>query len=167
MTEFQFRPMRRSRQQLSADECIRILNTAKAGTLALLGDGGYPYSLPISYVYSDGRIYFHSALKGHKIDAIRNCDKASFSVIDRNDVHPKEFTTYFRSVICFGRIRIIEDEQEKLRAATLLGERYNPGDSEGLAAEFAKAFRAMCMIEFDIEHMSGKEAIELTRQRQK
>lgn len=157
--------MRRIRQQLPPEECIEILGRAEAGTLALLGDGGYPYSLPISFVYSDGRLYFHSALSGHKIDAIHGCDKASFSVIDKDDVKPDEYTTYYRSVICFGHIRIIDDEDEKMRAARLLGGRYNPGDDEGLEKELAKAFKAMCMIELKIEHMTGKEAKELMRER--
>lgn len=163
MTTFEFRPMRRKRQQLSQEECVEILNHATSGTLALLGDGGYPYSLPISYVYHGGRLFFHSALKGHKIDAVRQCAKASFSVIDKDDVKPKEYTTYFRSVICFGHIHIIEDDDEKLQAARMLGNRYNPNDDESLRQELAKAYKAMCMIELDIEHMTGKEAIELAR----
>lgn len=157
--------MRRKRQQLSEEECVSILNHATAGTLALLGDGGYPYSLPISYVYADGKLFFHSALKGHKINAIRSCDKASFSVIQQDDVKPKEYTTYFRSVICFGNIHIIESDEEKMRAVRLLGNRYNPDDEESLRKEIAKSYKAMCMIELDIEHMTGKEAIELMRQR--
>lgn len=163
MTTFEFRPMRRKRQQLSQEECTEILNHATAGTLALLGDGGYPYSLPISYVFRDGKLFFHSALKGHKIDAIRQCDKASFSVIDKDEVKPKEYTTYFRSVICFGHMHVIENEGEKMQAVRLLGNRYNPNDEESLRKELDKAYKAMCMIEFDIEHMTGKEAIELTR----
>lgn len=163
MTDQTFRPMRRARQQLSAEESISILKNATSGTLALLGDGGYPYSLPISYVYSDGKLYFHSALRGHKIDAIRQCDKASFSVIEKDDVKPKEYTTYFRSVICFGRIRIIDNPDEKLRTVRLLGNRYNPGDDEALKHEIEKSAKAMCMIEFTIEHLTGKESIELVR----
>lgn len=165
MTDQTFRPMRRARQQLSEEESIGILKNATSGTLALLGDGGYPYSLPISYVYSDGKLYFHSALRGHKIDAIRHYDKASFSVIEKDDVKPKEYTTYFRSVICFGRIRIIDSPEEKLRAVRLLGNRYNPGDDEALAHEIEKSAKAMCMIEFTIEHLTGKESIELVRMR--
>lgn len=163
MTGFNFRPMRRIRQQLPAEECVNILRNATSGTLALLGDGGYPYSLPISFVYSDDKIFFHSALRGHKIDAIRNCDKASFSVIEKDDVKPKEYTTYFRSVICFGRIHIIDNEEDKLKAVKLLGNRYNPNDNEALSKEIAKSAKAMCMIELDIEHITGKEAIELRR----
>ena len=113
----EFREMRRKRQQLSNDESVAILEKATAGTLALLGDEDYPYTVPISYVYYDGKLYFHSALAGHKVDAIRKCDKASFCVIEQDDVQPKKYTTFFRSVIAFGRIHIIEDEQEKLETA--------------------------------------------------
>ena len=137
----EFREMRRKRQQLSNDESVAILEKATAGTLALLGDDDYPYAVPISYVYHEGRLYFHSALTGHKVDAIRKCDKASFCVIEQDDVQPKKYTTFFRSVIAFGSIHIIEDEQEKLETARML------------------------MIRFDIEHLTGKEAIELVRQR--
>lgn len=160
----EFRSMRRKRQQLSEKENISILQKATAGTLALLGDNGYPYAVPISYVYADGKLYFHSALSGHKIDAIRNCDKASFCVIDQDEVHPEKYTTYFRSVIAFGRIHIIEDEQEKLETARLLGDRYNPNQEEALQKEIEKGLSRMVMIRFDIEHLTGKEAIELVNQ---
>ena len=160
----EFRSMRRKRQQLSEEKSIGILQKSTAGTLALLGDNGYPYAVPISYVYADGKLYFHSALSGHKIDAIRNCDKASFCVIDQDEVHPEKYTTYFRSVIAFGRIHIIEDEQEKLATALLLGDRYNPNQEEALQKEIEKGLSRMVMIRFDIEHLTGKQAIELVNQ---
>ena len=100
----EFREMRRKRQQLSNEESVAILEKATAGTLALLGDGDYPYAVPISYVYHEGKLFFHSALAGHKVDAIRKCEKASFCVIEQDDVQPKKYTTFFRSVIAFGRI---------------------------------------------------------------
>ena len=159
----EFRSMRRKRQQLSEEKSIGILQKSTAGTLALLGDNGYPYAVPISYVYADGKLYFHSALSGHKIDAIRNCDKASFCVIDKDDVRPEKYTTYFRSVIAFGRIHIIEDEQEKLETARLLGDRYNPNQEEALQKELEKGLSRMLMIRFDIEHLTGKQAIELVK----
>ena len=101
----EFREMRRKRQQLSDAECVGILENATSGTLALQGDGGYPYAVPISYVHADGKLYFHSALKGHKVDAIRGCDKASFCVIEQDEVHGEEYTTYFRSVVADERSR--------------------------------------------------------------
>ena len=160
-----FPPMRRRRQQLAEHECTAILRNATSGTLALLSADGYPYAVPLSYVYSDGCLYFHSALAGHKIDAIRNCDRASFCVVEKDCVQPKLYTTFFRSVIAFGKVSIIEDEEEKLSTARLLADKYNPNDEEGLKKELEKGFSRMTMIRFTIEHLTGKEAIELTRQR--
>lgn len=159
----EFREMRRKRQQLSSEESIGILERATSGTLALLGDGGYPYAVPISYVYNDGKLYFHSAMSGHKVDAIRACDKASFCVIDQDDVKPAEYTTYFRSVVAFGKIHIVEDETEKLGIARILGNRYNPNQEEALQKELEHGLGRMLAIRFDIEHLTGKEAIELVR----
>ena len=158
--------MRRKRQQLSDEESIGLLQKATSGTLALLGEGGYPYAVPVSYAYDDGKLYFHSAMSGHKVDAIRNCDKASFCIIDQDHVSPSEYTTYFRSVIAFGRIRIVEDETEKLAIARILGNRYNPNQEEALQKELEHGLSRMLAIRFDIEHLTGKEAIELVRAHQ-
>ena len=163
----EFRAMMRKRQQLSEEESVAILKKATAGTLALLGDNDYPYAVPLSYVYHEGRIYFHSALAGHKVDAIRKCDKASFCVIEKDDVQPEKYTTFFRSVIAFGRIHIIEDEHEKLETARMLGNRYNPNHDEALQKEIEGGLSRMLMIRFDIEHLTGKEAIELMKQHSK
>ena len=161
----EFREMRRKRQQLSDEESIGILQKSTSGTLALLGDNGYPYAVPISYVYSDGKLYFHSALTGHKVDAIRGCDKASFCVIYQDNVQPEKYTTFFRSVIVFGKIHVVEDETEKLKIARLLGNRYNPNQEESLQKEIETGLSRMLAIRFDIEHLTGKEAIELVKQR--
>ena len=148
----EFREMRRKRQQLAEEESIAILEKATAGTLALLGDNDYPYAVPISYVYHDGKLYFHSALAGHKVDAIRKCDKASFCVIEKDDVQPEKYTTFFRSVIAFGRIHIIEDKYEKLEIARMLGNRYNPNQDEALQKEIESGLSRMLVIRFGIEH---------------
>lgn len=157
--------MRRKRQQLSDEESYAILQNATSGTLALLGDGDYPYAVPISYVFSEGKLYFHSALSGHKVDAIRSCDLASFCVVAQDDVKPALYTTFFRSVIAFGRIHIVDDEAEKLAAARLLGNRYNPHQDEALQKELENGLARMLVIRLDIEHLTGKESIELVGQR--
>ena len=154
--------MRRNRQQLSAEECQRILGRCTSGVLALTGDGGYPYAVPLSYVYADGAIIFHSAVEGYKVDAIRRDNRCSFCVIDRDDVKPDEFTTHFRSVIAFGRIRILEDADDKVQALRLLGRRYAPDDESGLQHEIDKSLDRVLLLRLDIEHLSGKQAIELT-----
>ena len=157
--------MRRHRQQLSREACEHILDRCTSGVLALTGDGGYPYAVPLSYVYADGAIVFHSAVEGHKVDAIRRDSRCSFCVIERDEIKPAEFTTYFRSVIAFGRIHILEDANEKVQALRLLGRRYSPGDEPGLQHEIDKSLDHVLLLRLDIEHLSGKEAIELTKAR--
>ena len=124
-----FREMRRKKQVLSNEENIEILQKGTSGVLALLGDNEYPYAVPISYVYENSKVYFHGAKAGHKIDAIRKCSKASFCVIAQDEIFPKEYTTYFRSVIVFGKIRILEDENEIREAIEKLAIKYRPTDS--------------------------------------
>lgn len=159
-----FREMRRKHQILSEKECIDILNRSTSGTLALLGDDDYPYAVPMSYVFCDGKIFFHSAITGHKIDAVKRHNKASFCVIYKDDVLPEKFTTCFQSVIAFGEIRIIENDFEKRKAIEILSEKYSPGlEKEN---EINGSFDRMHMIEFNIEHMTGKEAIELVKIRE-
>jgi nitroimidazol reductase NimA-like FMN-containing flavoprotein (pyridoxamine 5'-phosphate oxidase superfamily) len=161
-----FREMRRKKQILAAEECIEILEKRTSGVLAVSGDDDYPYAVPLSYVYRDGRIYFHSALSGHKIDAINKHNKVSFCVIDKDEIVPEKFTTYFRSVIVFGNASIIDNDDEKLQAIECLACKYSPKQSEEeLKHEIQKGFRHMHIIRITIEHITGKEAIELSRAR--
>ena len=157
-----FREIRRIRQKMTEEEAIAILKNGTVGTLALLGDEGYPYSVPINYVYHDHKLYFHSALQGHKIDAIRKYNKASFSVIAKDDVVPEKYTTYFTSAICFGKIRILENMEEVRKTAEFLAIKYHPhGTQQDHDDEINRFWNKFYMIELAIEHLSAKQAIEL------
>ena len=159
-----FPAMRRFKQALSTEACIEILQRGSSGVLALSGNDGYPYALPISYVYQNGFLYFHSAKSGHKLDAIQRSPKASFCVIDQDLVVPEEYTTYFRSVIAFGTIRILEEETEKRAAIQLLAQKYAPNHTiEAREQAINREWSPLCMLEMSIEHLTGKEAIELAR----
>ena len=156
------REMRRKRQLLSSRESIDILRSQTSGVLALLGDNDYPYSVPISFVYDNSKIYFHSAKEGHKIDAIKKCSKASFCVVHQDNIVPEEYTTYYKSVIAFGKVRILEDKKEIRESIEKLAIKYHPKDSEaGRRKVIERAQNSFCMIEFSIEHMTGKQSIEL------
>lgn len=157
-----FREMRRKRQKLAKEKCDDILYRGTSGVLALHGDDGYPYAVPISYVYTRKKLWFHSAKAGHKIDAVLRDAKASFCVIDQDRIMPEEYTTYFRSVIAFGTIRILEDEAEKRTAIEQLAVKYAPDDSEeNRSRAIEQEWKPLCMLEMEIEHLSGKQAIEL------
>ena len=108
-------------------------------------------------------IYVHCARQGHKIDSIIRNPKCSMCIVDKDDVVPDEFTSYFRSVIVFGKAEIVEDEAERLKALQLLSDKYSPGIDP--KDEIAKFLKAVCIVRISIDIISGKEAIELTRQR--
>lgn len=156
--------LRRSRQALSPEECTAVLERGTSGVLALSDSQGQPYAVPLSFVYMDGKLYFHCAKSGHKLDIMAENAKASFCVIDQDEIRPEELTTYFRSVILFGTIRVLEDDGEKRSAIEKLTLKYAPESSpEGRAAAIGREWSLLCMLEFHVEHMSGKEAIELVK----
>ena len=157
-----FREMRRKRQMLSQEETERILKEGTSGVLALAWDEGYPYAVPISYVYDGEKIYFHCAKQGHKLDAIARNPKASFCVVEKDQVVPEAYTTYFRSVIVFGRIRVLESDEEKRDAIRKLAVKYAPEDTaENREKAIDKDWAPLCMLEMTAAHMTGKESIEL------
>ena len=159
-----FREMRRKKQLLALEESTAVLECGTSGVLAVLGDHGYPYAVPISYVYDGAHIYFHCAKAGHKLDAVKRNQKASFCVIDKDEIIPEEYTSYFRSVIAFGTIRILENEQEKRDAIEKLALKYAPDDTaDHRKAAIDREWGPLCMLEMTIEHLTGKEAIELVR----
>ena len=157
-----FREMRRNKQALTAEEIAEILKRNTSGVLAVNGDGGYPYAVPLSYVYLDSKLYFHCAGTGHKLESILKDGKVSFCVIDQDQVVGEEYTTYFRSVIAFGRARVLEGA-EKLRPLVELCEKYYPGHLEQTRQKAEHALKNVSIVEVTIEHMTGKTAMELVK----
>lgn len=157
-----FREMRRTKQNMSKDRCIEVLERGTSGVLAVLGDEDYPYAVPLSYVYKDSKIYFHCAKTGHKIDAIVKHNKVSFCVIDQDIVVPEDYTTHYRSVIVFGKARIPEGEEKK-EALMKLTLKYAPEDTKKKLDNIEKELDHVCMVAVDIEHISGKEASDIAQ----
>ncbi len=152
-----FRKMRRFRQQLTDEECREILRSQPRGVLALAGDNGYPYAVPIDFIYdeSTNTIGFHSAGEGHKIDAIRRSDKASFCVYDEGYRNEGEWALNIKSVIIFGRIRLVTDTDRAIDICRRLGHKFTD-DEEYIENDIRKnAARVQCL-ELETEHMTGK-----------
>lgn len=158
-----FREMRRKKQILTKEETELILKNRTSGVFVVHGDNGYPYAVPMSYVYHNNKIYMHSAKSGHKIDALMNNEKVSFTVIDQDVIVPEKFTTHFRSVVCFGKGRIVDSPEEKMETIKVLTRKYSPNMEEEMNKEISSGINSMVMIAIDIEHMSGKEALELVK----
>jgi nitroimidazol reductase NimA-like FMN-containing flavoprotein (pyridoxamine 5'-phosphate oxidase superfamily) len=153
--------MRRKKQLLSEAETVEILRSCTSGVLAVAGDDDYPYAVPLSYVYKDGKLFFHFAKAGHKVDSIIRNNKVSFCVIKTDDVIQETFTTHFRSAIVFGRARILTEDSEKKYALECLVEKYSPTYIPQGRAEIEREWKVVCVAEVQIEHMTGKAAIEI------
>lgn len=160
-----FRELRRKNQCLSPEECIRILQETSYGVMALQGDDGYPYIVPLNHACMDGKLYFHGAVQGHKIDAIACCDKASYCVIDASDVDRENYSTRYRSVIAFGRVRVVQEDERKLHALRAIGDKFCPDTPEKTGAEIRGAIAHTAVLEFSMEHISGKESRALAEER--
>ena len=162
----EFREIRRNKKQiLPKEECDAILDKMTSGVLCVLGDGDYPYGVPISYAYRDGKLYFHGMPVGHKFDAMKKHDKASFTVIETDHIVPEEYTTYFRSVIVFGRIKFLDDPEEKTDALLKLVDKYSADFREGSMDEINSKLKAVSIFVLEPEHITGKEAIEFAEAR--
>ena len=155
----QFREMRRFKQALTQEECAAILREEKRGTLAVIGDGGWPYAIPLNFWYDAeaNKIYFHCAKAGHKLDAIRACDKVCFSVHNAGE-SAGDWSYYVKSVIVFGRAQVVEDTAVKLEKARHFGAKYFPTQEE-LEREL-RGIDRMVLVEIDVEHMTGKRVHE-------
>ena len=149
--------MRRFKQQISKEECIEVLCSEKRGVLSVLGDDGYPYGIPMDHWYckENGRIYFHGAKEGHKIDAIKKCDKVSYCVFDEGYKRPGEWSLNIKSVIVFGRIRIVTDEDKMIEICSHLVRKFTD-DEEYLRKELEKDLHRVQCLEIIPEHMTGK-----------
>lgn len=157
--------MRRKKQALDQSVCDAILQAGTSGVLALSGADGQPYAVPLSYVYRAGKLYFHCAKAGYKLDLLAQNPRASFCVIGQDRVVPEQYTTHFRSVIVCGTVRELTDPAEKRAAIEALARRYAPDEpAESVDAEIARYWDRLCMLELTPSRITGKQCIELVGQ---
>ena len=156
-----FRKMRRFNQQITDEECIEVLKNSKRGVLSVIGDDGYPYGVPMDHWYNeeDGKIYFHGAMDGHKNDAIKSCDKVSYTVLDDGYVEEGDWAINFKSVITFGRMSFVKDEEKARKICTSLVKKFTD-DEEFLEHELKFFFPRVQCFELTPEHMTGKRVKE-------
>lgn len=156
-----FRDIVRKKQALSPDECKEILKNELRGVLSVIGDGGYPYGVPINYFYNEenGHIYFHSGKQGHKIDAIESCDKVSFCVCDQGYREKGDWALNFKSVIVFGRVRQIEGFNEAMEICRRLSLKFT-SDTDYIEKEIAAYGKSTLCLELIPEHITGKRIKE-------
>jgi nitroimidazol reductase NimA-like FMN-containing flavoprotein (pyridoxamine 5'-phosphate oxidase superfamily) len=151
-----FKEMRRIEKQLSKDKVEEILNKGEYGMLSTIGENGYPYGVPVNYVYMKDSIYIHGAVEGHKIDNINFNPKTSFCVVNYSEVIPNKFSTHYESVIVFGRAEVIEGEEKELALEGFI-HKYSKEFLEPGKKYISGSKNRTKIIKMKIEHMTGKK----------
>lgn len=156
-----FREMRRAEQAMTKEECLETLKKAKRGVISVIGDDGYPYGTPIDHYYDeeDGKLYFHSGKIGHRIDAMRANDKASYCVYEKTHQDPGTWIWNFNCVHVFGRVEFIEDIDEVETICRKLSHKFTE-DEQYIDDEVKLALKATLCYSITIENMTGKKIHE-------
>lgn len=156
-----YRKMRRFKQEITREECIEVLKKAPRGVLSMHGENGFPYSVPINQYYDEenGKLYFHGAKEGLKLDLLRENNKVCFTIIDEGYQNEGEWPMHFHSVICLGTIHEVTDHKSFVYHLRKLGNKYYPSE-EDVEDLIAKTISRICMLEMDIEKMTGKHVKE-------
>ena len=156
-----FRPIRKKKNEISVDKAKALLHSSRRGVLAVNGDDGYPYAIPINYLYDEEneKIIFHGAKAGHKVDALKKNDKICFTVFGNEMVKEEAWAPFLQSVVVFGRCHLVESQEDAIALVKKFAAKYYP-NMDMVNEEAALSGRAVQMFEIQIEHLSGKEVQE-------
>lgn len=157
----EFRKIRKKRNEIGIDAAKDLLARSRRGVLAVNGDDGYPYAIPINFLYDGGRnqIIFHGARAGHKVDSLKRSGKVCFTVFGNETIKDEPWAPYMQSTVVFGRCHLIDNPEENIRYVRQFAMKYYP-DPALVEEEIMRSGRAVQMFVIDIEHMSGKEVQE-------
>lgn len=155
-----FRELQRKNKELSRQECESILVKEKRGVLSVIGDGGYPYGMPMNHYYADdGNIYFHCGRQGHRLDALKGCDKVSFCVYDKGVKASDDWVLTIKSVIVFGRIEIIDNADIIADISARLSRKFTD-DEDYIRNEIECYAHETLILKLTPEHICGKRVEE-------
>ena len=156
-----FRPIRKKKNEISTDEALALLQDSRRGVLAVNGDDGYPYAIPVNYYFDkeNRKIYFHGPRVGHKVDALRACDKICFTVYGHETIKEEAWAPFMQSVVVFGRCHLVEAGEKAMAMLKQFAMKYYPNE-QMVDEEIAIAGKAVQIFEIEIEHLSGKEVQE-------
>ena len=156
-----FRQVRKKANEITVSSAKALIKKSRRGILAVNGDNGYPYAIPINYLFEEEsqKIFFHGSKVGHKVDAIKKSDKVCFTVYGNEQIKEETWAPYLQSALVFGRCKLIEDEDRAMKVLKDFAMKYYPS-ARMVEEEMKKAAKATQMFEITIEHISGKEVQE-------
>ena len=154
--------MRKAKKEIADRSIIEeLLRTCPIGRLGTVGPDGWPMVKPLNFVLLDGRLYFHSALAGEKIEHIKRDNRVCFEVdlpiayVRGAQDNPCTAEYLYRSVIVKGHASLVKDEEERRSALSALMGKYQPDGGYG---EFHPGKLAITgVVRIEIEQMTGKQ----------
>ena len=155
------RKIRKIKNEINQADVKELLKNSRRGILAMNGDNGYPYAIPVNYFYDEAeeKIFFHGAKSGYKVDCLKSSNKVCFTVIGDEIIREETWAPYMQSVVIFGRCQLIDDNQTAMKRLKDFAMKYYP--SEKMVIDEIKADgKATQMFQIDIEYMTGKEVQE-------
>ena len=155
-----FKHMRLTENELTREDAEEMLRTQMHGTMAYMTEDGYPCALPLSYVYEDGKIYFHGANDGQKYHALQKNPKVSFSVIAEDNIIPEKFNTLYRSAMVYGTVSLVQTDEEKMDILMKIVAKYSPDHMEGGRKYAESSLADVACYVIDVEHMTAKQGLE-------
>ena len=157
-----FRAIRKKKNEISINAAKDLLRSSRRGVLAVNGDEGYPYAIPINYLYDEenNRIIFHGAKAGHKVDSLKKNDKICFTIYGNETIKEEKWAPYLQSVVIFGKCHLVENKDETISMLKKFALKYYPNE-EMVNKEIEFSGRGVQMFEIEIEHLSGKEVQEI------
>lgn len=156
-----FRAVRKKKNEISLDEAKNLLRSSRRGVLAVNGDEGYPYAIPINYLYDEenNKIIFHGAKAGHKVDSVKKNDKICFTVFGNETFTEENWAPYLQSVVVFGRCHLVENRDDIISLVKKFALKYYPNE-DMVNEEIVNSGKGVQMFEIKIEHLSGKKVQE-------
>ncbi len=155
--------MRRKKKEIGCSKIIDdLLASCPVGRLGTNGKDGYPRIKPLNFVYLNGKIYFHSAKEGEKIDDIVRDSRVAFEIDEpigyvKSNNNPCSAKYLYRSLMMRGKAAIVTDDKESLLALRSLMEKYQP---EGGYRDFLpEKLNVTAVVRIDIEEVTGKEDV--------
>lgn len=156
-----FRNVRKKINEISVIEAKELLKTSRRGVLALNGDDGYPYAIPVNYLYVEdsNQIIFHGSKVGHKVDSLKRSDKICFTVYGNETIKDLNWAPYLESAVVFGRCHMTDNFEETKKLCKQFAMKYYPTEAM-VDEEVEISAKAVGMFVIDIEHISGKRVQE-------
>ncbi|WP_312906314.1 pyridoxamine 5'-phosphate oxidase family protein [Tissierella praeacuta] len=170
--------MRRKDREMNKEFGLEVIDKSRYGIVSMIDEDNEPYGIPLSIVRDEETLYFHSAMDGRKVKALEKNPNVSVAFIGEVKVpenYTKEeldeivkdeskavllissvFTTQYESAVVKGKVKLVEDEEEKIKAMRLICEKYTPTKMSYFNMAIKAGLKRTNVYKIEIEEIKAK-----------